>query len=60
MESVKFTDEIIGRISGTVAAWRGEGGNYEDIAGYCHSVPLSEIADHGYVLTPGRYVGAEE
>ncbi|NMG03357.1 SAM-dependent DNA methyltransferase, partial [Azoarcus taiwanensis] len=22
-------------------------------------VPLAEIADHGHVLTPGRYVGAE-
>jgi len=23
-------------------------------------VPLAEIAEHGHVLTPGRYVGAEE
>ncbi len=23
-------------------------------------MPLAEIAEHGYVLTPGRYVGAEE
>jgi type I restriction enzyme M protein len=23
-------------------------------------VPLAEIAQHGHVLTPGRYVGAEE
>ena len=28
--------------------------------GLCRSVPLSEIAEHGHVLTPGRYVGAEE
>lgn len=33
---------------------------YQDIAGFCRSVPLSEIAEHGHVLTPGRYVGAEE
>ena len=26
----------------------------------CRSVPLAEIAQHGHVLTPGRYVGAEE
>ncbi|WP_205125652.1 type I restriction-modification system subunit M [Pseudomethylobacillus aquaticus] len=33
---------------------------YQDIPGYCRSVPLAEIAQHGHVLTPGRYVGAEE
>jgi type I restriction enzyme M protein len=32
---------------------------YEDIPGYCRSVTLAEIAEHGHVLTPGRYVGAE-
>ncbi|MDD2466935.1 MAG: class I SAM-dependent DNA methyltransferase [Desulfobulbus sp.] len=58
----EFTDEIIAKIAGTVAAWRGEypsGEEYADIAGYCRSVPLAEIAEHGHVLTPGRYVGAE-
>jgi type I restriction enzyme M protein len=29
------------------------------VAGYCRSVKLAEIAEHGHVLTPGRYVGAE-
>lgn len=33
---------------------------YQDIAGFCRSVTLAEIAEHGHVLTPGRYVGAEE
>lgn len=47
-----------------VAAWRGEAagesvGEYADVAGFCRSVPLAEIAQHGHVLTPGRYVGAE-
>jgi type I restriction enzyme M protein len=36
-----------------------EGQLYQDIAGYCRSVTLAEIAEHGHVLTPGRYVGAE-
>ncbi|MDP1664507.1 MAG: class I SAM-dependent DNA methyltransferase [Methylobacter sp.] len=36
-----------------------EGGIYQDIPGYCRSVTLAEIAEHGHVLTPGRYVGAE-
>lgn len=33
---------------------------YTDIPGFCRSVPLAGIAEHGYVLTPGRYVGAED
>jgi type I restriction enzyme M protein len=57
----ELTDETINRIADMVAAWRGESNNsYEDIAGFCRSVPLSEIAEHGHVLTPGRYVGAED
>ncbi|BBU69881.1 type I restriction-modification system subunit M [Fluviibacter phosphoraccumulans] len=58
----ELTDEVIERIGNTVAAWRGDkdAGAYEDIPGYCRSVKLEEIAQHGHVLTPGRYVGAEE
>ncbi|MGZ8237601.1 MAG: class I SAM-dependent DNA methyltransferase [Methylobacter sp.] len=36
-----------------------EGQIYQDIPGFCRSVTLAEIAEHGLVLTPGRYVGAE-
>lgn len=60
----ELTDETIERIAATVAAWRGEAeqgiGEYTDIPGYCRSVTLAEIAEHGHVLTPGRYVGSEE
>jgi type I restriction enzyme M protein len=33
---------------------------YTDIAGFCKSATTAEIAAHGHVLTPGRYVGAME
>jgi len=53
---------LIDRIAGTYHAWRGEKGTskYEDIPGFCKSIETEEIKDRGYVLTPGRYVGAEE
>ncbi len=62
----ELDDEAINRIAETVAAWRGELEedatitHYQDVPGFCRSVPLAEIAEHGHVLTPGRYVGAEE
>ena len=55
-----FSDDEISRIAETYHAWRGEGGEYEDIAGFCKSASTEEIEGHGYVLTPGRYVGAED
>ena len=57
----EFTEKVIDKIAATVAAWRGEAGagEYQDAPGYCRSVMLAEIAEHGHVLTPGRYVGAE-
>jgi type I restriction enzyme M protein len=59
----ELTDaEDIARITRTYHAWRGEkeAGKYEDEAGFCKSATTEEIKEHGFVLTPGRYVGAVE
>jgi type I restriction enzyme M protein len=58
-----LTDEDIAKIGDTVHAWRGDGevaAAYEDVAGFCYSARLAEIEKNGFVLTPGRYVGAAD
>jgi type I restriction enzyme M protein len=57
-----LADGEISRIAETYHAWRGEkdAGKYKDILGFCKSATLEEIRQHGHVLTPGRFVGAEE
>jgi len=56
----ELSDAEIAKITQAYHAWRGEpeAGAYEDQAGFCRSASLEEIKEHGYVLTPGRYVGA--
>ena len=58
----ELTDTDLQKITTAYHAWRGEiaGSKYADIPGFCRSAATAEIAAHGYVLTPGRYVGAEE
>jgi type I restriction enzyme M protein len=57
----ELTDEEIARISGTYHAWRGDhgAGEYQYVPGFCNAATLDDIREHGYILTPGRYVGAE-
>jgi len=57
----ELSDEDIARVARTYHAWRGEkgAGKYEDMPGFCNSATTEDIKEHDYVLTPGRYVGAE-
>jgi type I restriction enzyme M protein len=58
-----LTEADIKKVADTYHAWRGqtgEAGEYRDEAGFCKSATLAEIKEHGYVLTPGWYVGAAE
>jgi len=57
----KLTEEDIQKIADRYHAWRGDKDckvKYENIPGFCKSATIEEIRKHGYVLTPGRYVGA--
>jgi type I restriction enzyme M protein len=56
----------VAQISDIYHAWRGQSeaierrGEYKDVSGFCYSASLDDIKTHDYVLTPGRFVGAED
>ena len=60
----EFSDDDIATITGAYHRWRAKPeaglGEYQDIPGFCRSAKLEEVRKHGHVLTPGRYVGAED
>lgn len=58
----ELTDADIERIAGTYHAWRGDKGaaTYDDVAGFCRAARAEDVAANGFVLTAGRYVGAED
>ena len=58
----ELTDADLETIASTYHKWRSHNASagYEDVAGFCMSASITQIAEQGHVLTPGRYVGAEE
>ncbi len=59
----EFSDLEIRNIALTYHNWRGTKwgeGKYDNVAGFCNSATLADIENNGFVLTPGRYVGATD
>jgi len=59
----ELSEEDLKKITDTYHSWRGDKDcdvEYRDTKGFCRSVELAEIKERGFVLTPGRYVGAED
>jgi type I restriction enzyme M protein len=59
---LELTTTDLDLISSTYHKWRGDKNKdkYEDIPGFCKSATTKIIAEHDFILTPGRYVGAED
>jgi type I restriction enzyme M protein len=58
----ELSDDDLAKVARTYHAWRGEAGAdaYEDISGFCATTTIAQIAEHRFILSPGRYVGSEE
>jgi type I restriction enzyme M protein len=57
-----LSDDEIARVANTYHAWRSKTPSmpYEDVPGFCKSASMAEIEEHGFILSPSRYVGLVE
>jgi type I restriction enzyme M protein len=55
-----LAEEDINKISDTYHNWKKNPDKYEDIKGFCKSAERDEVEKHGFVLTPGRFVGIKD
>jgi len=64
----ELTDDDFQKVSDTYHNWRSKDGllargaqasKYADIKGFCKAAAIEEVEKNGFVLTPGRYVGAD-
>lgn len=53
-------NEDVARIAETYRLWRHHDGGHVDVAGFARTVSLAEISAQNFVMSPGRYVGAED
>lgn len=53
----EFSDEDIAKVADAYHQWRKQGGEYQDIAGFCSATPVEKVRETDYALSPGRYVG---
>lgn len=54
-----FKDEDIQKLVNTFHTWQREWSEENNQAGFSFSADLAAIKKHDFILTPGRYVGAE-
>ena len=55
----ELSPEDIARVAKAYHDFKTQNGEYEEVAGFTKVATLSDIKEHDYVLTPGRYVGSE-
>lgn len=56
----ELSDDEIQQVAGVYHTWRNHDSAFQDVPGFAKVATLADIEAHGFVLTPGRYVGTEE